>query len=242
MESSTFAIMRKISISDIHGCLLSFEALLNKVALTTSDELYLLGDYIDRGPDSKKVIDKIFQLTEEGYRVKCLAGNHDFAILDAKTDASFFPQWYNGWGGKQTMEGFGVRNLNAIEGKYWDFFNSLDLFLEVDDYILVHAGLDFHSSNNPLKPDVNMMYIRNWYDQIDYDWLGERVIVHGHTPVSTMQAQNMLNQLDEKKVIDIDTGCFAKHLPGKGYLSAFDMTNRELFFQRNLDDVSSYWK
>ncbi len=233
--------MRKIAISDIHGCYLSFEALLDKTALSTSDELYLLGDFIDRGPDSQKVIDKVFQLENDGYQVRCLAGNHDFAILDAKTDPTFFPQWYNSWGGKQTMEGFGVRSLDAIDGIYWDFFQGLDLFLEVDEYILVHAGLDFQAKD-PLKPDVNMLFVRDWYDQINYDWLGDRVIVHGHTPVTVEQIAECLRDLSTKKVIDIDAGCFAKHLPGKGNLCAFDMTNRQLFFQPNLDDVSSYWR
>ena len=139
------------------------------------------------------------------------------------------------------MEGFGVQALEEIEMPYWYFFNGLDIVKEIDGYILVHAGIDF-LAKDPLKPDVNMLYIRNWYDQINYDWLGDRVIVHGHTPVDKVLTERMLKQLNVRKVIDIDTGCFAKHLPGKGYLCAFDMTNRELFFQRNLDDVSSYWE
>lgn len=233
--------MKKYAITDIHGCLLSFEALLDKIALSTSDELYLLGDYIDRGPSSRQVLDRIIELQKDGYTVHCIAGNHDFAMVDAKTDPGFYLDWYEGWGGEQTMESFETENLNDVSGRYWDFLNSLDLYLEVDNYILVHAGLDF-LSKNPLQPDVSMLFIRKWHQQIKKDWLGDRVIVHGHTPVSTNQAEKFLQNLSRQQVIDIDTGCFAKHLPGKGYLTAFDMTNRELFFQKNLDDVSSYWK
>ena len=233
--------MRKFAISDIHGCFLSFEALLDKIALSTSDQLFLLGDYIDRGPDSKKVIDKIFQLKADGYEVNCLAGNHDYAIIESKANPSFYKDWYHGWGGKQTIEGFDVKSLDQIEQKYWDFFNSLEMTIEVDNYILVHAGLDFNMEN-PLRPDIEMLYIRNWYEQIKYDWLGDRIIVHGHTPVPYFHIKVMVERLDEKKYLDIDGGCFAQHLPDKGYLCAFDMTNREVFFQRNLDDVSSYWK
>ena len=232
--------MRKIAIGDIHGCLLSFKALLEKIALTTTDELYLLGDYIDRGPDSKKVIDLILKLKAENYQVHCIAGNHDFAIMDAKTDPSFFDQWYFGWGGKQTMEGFDVTSLQDIPQLYWDFFSSLELVLQVDDFILVHAGLDFLNAD-PLRPDVNMLYIRNWYDQINYNWLGERYILHGHTPVAKNKIENMLGVLDQKKVLDIDAGCFGKHLPGKGFMCAFDLTNRELYFQKCLDNMRSYW-
>ncbi len=233
--------MRKIAISDIHGCHLSFLSLLDKIALTTADELYLLGDYIDRGPDSKKVLEKIIQLSEEGYQVHSLAGNHDFGIMDARTDPVFFNDWYNGWGGKQTMEGFGVNDLEQVPQRYWSFLNGLDLFFEIDGFIFVHAGLDF-TAKDPLKPDINMLYIRNWYEQIKYDWLGDRIVVHGHTPIPVYQIERMLGGLDNRQVIDIDAGCFAKHLPGKGHLCAFDLTNRELHFQKCLDDVSSYWK
>lgn len=232
--------MRKIAITDIHGCYLSFIALLDKIGLSSGDELYLLGDFIDRGPSSKMVIDKIMQLLKMDYTVHCIAGNHDAAIMDAKTDKHFFGNWYAGWGGKQTMEGFNVRTLDEIDGRYWDFFNGLELVMEVDEYILVHAGLDF-KKEDPLKPDINMMYIRNWYEQINYEWLGDRIILHGHTPVKKIKTEEMLLKLNTQKYLDIDTGCFAKHLNGKGYLTAYDMTNRKLFFQKNIDDVSSYW-
>lgn len=232
--------MRKIAVSDIHGCLLSFESLLDKVAFSTSDELFLLGDYIDRGPDSRKTLDLILQLRHNGYQVHCLAGNHDHALIDARTDPSFFLQWYDGWGGKQTMESFGVDDLKDIPAKYWNFINDLELCMEVDNYILVHGGLDFQKAD-PLKPDINMIYLRNWYDRIRYDWLGDRVIVHGHTPVARHTIESMLQNIETRKVIDIDAGCFAKHLPDKGFLCAFNLSERKLDFVRNIDDVSSYW-
>ena len=233
--------MRKIALTDIHGCFLSFEALMDAIAYTTEDELYFLGDYIDRGPDSKKVIDLLLDLTEQGYHIQCLAGNHDHAMLEAKINPEFCKDWITGWGGQQTLEGFGVASLDEIPGKYWDFLNSMELKAEVDEFILVHAGLDFNTAD-PLKDDVNMMYVRGWYDQINYDWLGDRIIVHGHTPVGKEEVESMLLKLEQQQYLDIDAGCFAKHLPGKGYLCAFDMTNRELTFQNNLDDVSSYWE
>ncbi|HFA51424.1 MAG TPA: serine/threonine protein phosphatase [Bacteroidetes bacterium] len=232
--------MRKIAITDIHGCYLSFEALLDKTAFAKNDELYLLGDFIDRGPGSKKVLDRIINLKSEGFNINCIAGNHDFAMLDAKTDPSFFSSWYNGWGGKQTMESFGVRSLDHIPGKYWDFINGLDMTIEIDGYIMVHAGLNFNVKN-PLRPDIDMLYLRNWYGQIKYGWLGERKIIHGHTPMKKYDIEYMLQRLEKDKVIDIDGGCFAKYHEGKGYLCAFDFSNNKLYFQKCLDDVSGYW-
>jgi serine/threonine protein phosphatase 1 len=233
--------MRKIAISDIHGCSLSFGALLDQLALTTTDELYLLGDFIDRGPDSKAVLDQVFSLEDEGYTVHCLRGNHEDAFQISCRNPDFFYSWYDGWGGKQTLESFDVRMPNSVPFKYRHFMKKLGYVLEVDEYILVHAGLDFRYSN-PLTPNEDMLYARDWYDSIDYGWLGDRIIVHGHTPVARETIEKLWKKLDHYRVLDIDGGCFAQHLPGKGWLCAFDMTNRELFFQKNLDDVSGYWK
>ncbi len=233
--------MRKIAMTDIHGCARSFEALLDQVALTTADELYLLGDYIDRGPDSKAVFDRIFDLDDQGYTVRCLRGNHEDAFQIAAKNPDFFYGWFETWGGKQTLQSFDVRSPGMVPFQYRSFIKKLGYFFEVDEYILVHAGLDFRYSN-PLTPNEDMLYARDWYDSIDYDWLGDRIIVHGHTPVSRETIENLCKKLDEHQVLDIDGGCFAQHLPGKGWLCAFDMTNRKLYFQRNIDDVSGYWR
>jgi serine/threonine protein phosphatase 1 len=233
--------MRQFAITDIHGCNASFNALLDKIGLTTADELYLLGDYIDRGPDSKGVLDTIMRLQSTGYTVRCVRGNHDEAMLKSRVDRHFYLDWLTGWGGEQTLESFSAYQWDDIAPQYWHFLQSLDLFIETNGYILVHAGLDF-SKSNPFKAKAEMTSIRNWYSDIDYEWLGSRCIVHGHTPVTVQEASTLLENLDSHQVIDIDTGCFSgERLPGKGYLTALDMTNRQLVFQKNLDDVSRYW-
>lgn len=233
--------MRKFAITDIHGCLLTFEALLQKIDLQPSDELYLLGDYIDRGPDSKGVLDCIFSLKERGFTVHCLRGNHDQAMLDALRQGGYYESWVNTWGGRQTLDSFQTDDLRKIPGKYWEFLDSLGYCFEVNEYILVHAGLDF-SKTNPLKIGEEMFWLRDWYDDIDYDWLGSRIIVHGHTPVPVEMMGLYVSNIEKWRVVDIDTGCFASHLPGKGYLTALDLTKREVFLQKNLDDVSGFWK
>lgn len=232
--------MRKIAISDIHGCLLTFQALLDKIALSTSDELYLLGDYIDRGPDSKGVIDQIFKLRDEGYQVHCLKGNHEFGLINALSDSGFFKEWRTFWGGRETLESFSVEKIEDIPLEYLHFCTALPFTFEVDNYILVHAGLDF-STFKPMEETEILLFVRDWYHDIDYDWLGERIIVHGHTPLTQNEVKKMAYILDENRVIDIDSGCFVNHIPGNGYLCAFDLNNRELFFQKNRDDVSGYW-
>ena len=233
--------MRQFAISDIHGCHLSFNALLDKIGLTTADELYLLGDYIDRGPDSKGVLDTIFRLQSTGYTVRCLMGNHDEAILKARHDRLFFLSWLSDWGGVQTLNSFQAHEWKVIAAPYWHFFETLEPFIETGSHILVHAGLDFRLPD-PLVFTEEMLFIRDWHPSINYGWLGDRCIVHGHTPVSVQQVQTLLENIDNQQVINIDTGCFAgERSSGKGHLCAFDLTNRALFFQKNLDDVSGYW-
>ena len=83
--------MRKFAISDIHGCSRTLEALLDKLAVTTADEVYFLGDYIDRGPDSAGVIERLIELRER-YECTFLLGNHESMFLDflGWTDKAYF--------------------------------------------------------------------------------------------------------------------------------------------------------
>ena len=119
--------MKKFAISDIHGCNITFKALLEKIDFQKTDELYMLGDYVDRGPNSKGVIDAILELQKEGYFVKCLMGNHEEAMIKARKDMQMLYNWLE-WGGRETLESFGTRIVHEIPQKYWDFMDSLDFY------------------------------------------------------------------------------------------------------------------
>lgn len=230
--------MRQFAISDIHGCLRSFEALLDKIGLNQEDELYLLGDYIDRGPDSKGVIDRVLALQEQGYTIHGLIGNHELMMVFGADDKSWNKTWlFNG--GKATLESFDVKAAREIPVRYFEFILGLSYYFEVDNYLLVHAGLNFEEKA-PLQDQDSMLWIRDWYDHIDRDWLDGRVIVHGHTPVPRDIPRQQLERLDEHPVLDIDCGCvFDKAADDVGYLCAFDMTNQELHFQKNVERPAS---
>ncbi len=232
--------MRQFAITDIHGCNRSFNALLDQIGLTTADELFLLGDYIDRGPDSKGVLETIIGLQSTGYKVRCMMGNHDESMRKARLNRIFYEEWISKWGGQQTLESFETIDLEEVPQHYWEFLESLELYIETGAFILAHAGLNFHLLN-PFSNKTDLLFIRDWYGDIDYGWLGDRCIVHGHTPVTTEQCEALLQNIDNHRVIDIDTGCFSgTRLPGKGYLTAFNMTNRQLTFQKCLDNVGGY--
>jgi predicted MPP superfamily phosphohydrolase len=232
--------VRKFAISDIHGCAKTFEALLNRIAFSKEDVLYLLGDYVDRGPDSKGVIDSILNLQTSGFSIHCLKGNHEEIMVKSKEDIEQFLPWLD-WGGLQTLQSFGVYDLREIPQRYWDFLNDLENFFLADDYILVHAGLNFETKD-PFSDEHAMRWQRDWYHQINYEWLKTRIMVHGHSQTTTDLIQMARLYLEENQVINIDNGCFSKNSPGRGNLCAFELTKRELFFQPNLDDMSSWQK
>jgi serine/threonine protein phosphatase 1 len=225
--------MRQFVIGDVHGCNLSLIALLKQLDLKIEDELYFLGDYVDRGIDSKGVFDTIFKLQRAGHKVICLFGNHEAMMLGAlKGDKNDAYEWKKN-GGKATMRSFGIWELYDVPSAYIDFMEVMPLVWEVGNYILVHGGLNFNQKD-PLKPTQQMIWIRDWYDKINYAWLGNRVIIHGHTPqsVEVTIAQNSV--LTRDRVLNIDCGCVF-NTEVRNHLTCFEMLSKELFFQKNIE-------
>lgn len=225
--------MRRIAISDVHGCAKTFRELLRRIAFGKEDHLYLLGDYIDRGPDSRGVLDYIFELKESGHSLTCLRGNHEQMLLNALSNAQHF-FLFDINGGSETMRSFGVETPDKIPLAYLDFVNALPLYHEIPGYILVHAGLNFQQSD-PLTEGKEMIWIRNWYAHISHEWLKGRKILHGHTPVGLEHIRQMARNFHEIGVQNIDAGCVFSHIPQMGTLCAFDLDSGELVFQANLD-------
>ena len=230
--------MHKFAITDIHGCRKTFVALLDQIGFSKNDELYLLGDYVDRGPDSKGVFDMIFELQKKGYTVRCLRGNHEEILLRSLYDPIGLENWLL-TDGKKTMDSFSVGMAQDIPVVYLDFMRELDYYFEVDEYILVHAGLNFNLFD-PLEDQRDLLIIRRWYDYIRYDWLGQRIILHGHTPMPYYDIEKQLVNLEGTRYLDLDAGCVYAHSDrpdraGLGRLCAFDMTNRQLIFQEYVE-------
>lgn len=224
--------MRRFAISDIHGCVQSFQALLKSIDLKQEDELYLLGDYIDRGPNSKGVIDHIWHLQSEGFQVTCLKGNHEQMMLNALYSVESQKHWLK-HGGLQTLASFKTEHLSNVAGEYIGWLRDLPHSHEVDHYILVHAGLNFKETK-PMSDTVSMLWIRNWYERLNKEWLDGRIIVHGHTPILRETMEGMLANLDQQPVLDIDGGCVFREAHFR-QLIAFDLDQQQLHFQDNID-------
>ncbi|MEM9884707.1 MAG: metallophosphoesterase family protein [Bacteroidota bacterium] len=226
--------MNRFAISDIHGCLKTFKALLEKINFSKADELFLLGDYIDRGPDSKGVIDHILELKAKGYLVHCLMGNHEeLMIRGLKGDELALDIWLKN-GGYQTIDSYFEDDAKDIPVEHLIFLNNLKYYFKIDHYYLVHAGLNF-KLGEPLSDEKSMLWIRDWYGDLDQQWLGRRSIVHGHTPLPKAVIKQQHLELKNFPVLDIDCGCVYNRM-GLGYLCAFNLNTKSLTFQKNIEN------
>ena len=177
------------AIGDIHGCLDPLRRLMEKIRLSEADELVFIGDYIDRGPDSKGVID--YLLTLRG-RYTFLMGNHERMFLDFLKGKDRFLFLYNG--GTETLESYG--GVGKIPAAHLDFLNRLLLYYETDDHLFVHGGI---RPGIPIQEQdsKDLLWIREEF----YAYPGRypKTVVFGHTPM-----REVLMEVDR---IGIDTAC-----------------------------------
>ncbi|MBR9919791.1 MAG: serine/threonine protein phosphatase [Bacteroidetes bacterium] len=224
---------RTLIFTDIHGCNATFRALLEEMDPGNEDQLCFLGDYIDRGPDSKGVIDTIWEWREKVDRLICLRGNHEQLLLEGLDDACSLAVWMAN-GGRETLDSFQAKTIADIPSDYINFFHSTSHFAEVENAILVHAGLNFITSDGSPYSDLDgMLWIRNWYKDINYDWLGERMVIHGHTPVSDQTVRAMAKDFKSQQYLNLDSGCVYDE-KGYGHLSAYDLTNDKLYMCKRI--------
>ena len=218
---------RIFAIGDIHGCSKTFEAMLfDKIKIQKSDQIFCIGDYIDRGKDSKGVIDIILTLREEGFFIHTLRGNHEQMMLDAFTNDEAMDLWLSN-GGAATLKSFGIQSLSDLPDRYLFYFMETKFYLEKDKYIFVHAGLNF-DNENILEDKDAMLWIR-YFDRYQPS-LGNQLLIHGHTPEPL---NYILNQTGN--CINIDGGCVYAHKQNLGNLVAIEMEKRRFIFMKNCE-------
>ncbi|MDX2000832.1 MAG: metallophosphoesterase family protein [Chitinophagales bacterium] len=218
------------AITDIHGCSRTFKRLIKKLDLKPEDELYLLGDYIDRGPNSRKVIKQILKLQAAGLHVRCLRGNREDMLLRTLEDPLLIPAWTRN-GGRATLKSFKVKKAADIKEKYLHFMRELEYYIVLDDFVLVHAGLNF-IEKDPFADKHAMLWLRS--SRIIPAKIGHRRLLHGHTPTPLKRIRETLKK---KSAIDlnIDNGCVYANVADKGNLVALELNTLELMVQKNVD-------
>lgn len=177
-------------IGDIHGCLRPLQRLLGKIEPQPGDEMVFIGDYIDRGPQSREVVEFLLGLP---YHCVFLLGNHEKMLLDflAGDDHGLFLAN----GGVATLQSYGGAASN-IPPAHIRFFHSLRPMYEASGHLFVHAGI------RPMVPlDKQKVDDLVWIRQEFFQFVGRfpKPVVFGHTPL-----RQVLLLPDR---IGIDTGC-----------------------------------
>lgn len=129
---------RKLAIGDVHGCLTALKTLLEHVSPGPDDTVIMLGDYVDRGPDSKGVIDYLINWPWPA-EVVLLKGNHEIIMAEAGYSADHLSYWCQ-VGGLETMASYDARFGN-IPDSHWDFINDALPYYETKKWIYVHGGV-----------------------------------------------------------------------------------------------------
>jgi serine/threonine protein phosphatase 1 len=188
------------AIADIHGCLDKLTELVrrcNDDAAGRSMRFVFLGDYVDRGPDSRGVIQFLLDLQQSHTgRDIFLKGNHE-DLLVAAVDSDYFEERWLSNGGSETLESYGLRSAAEIPEGHVNWLRRLPLFFDDGQRFFVHAGVH---PDRPLdrQDDDDLLWIRKPFLTSEKNY--GRLIVHGHTPVKDGQPDLRTNRLN------LDTG------------------------------------
>ena len=210
--------VRVYAVGDIHGradLLDRMHTLIAEDAASFSGtkEIVYLGDFIDRGRDSKGVIERVLKQVPDGMKPRYIKGNHDAALLAFLADAETYRIWKN-FGAAETLLSYGVRpplydSAEQIEearaalaallpAEHLAFFNDLELMVVTGDYAFVHAGVrPGRTLEN--QDEQDLLWIRDEFLSSNASF--GKVVVHGHTPMpAPVRTQNR---------ISVDTGAYA---------------------------------
>jgi serine/threonine protein phosphatase 1 len=203
---------RTIAIGDIHGCSEALRALIAAIDPQPADTIVTLGDYIDRGPDSRGVIDAILEL-EKRCRVVPLLGNHELMLLDALQNPFALGPWRD-CGGDATLASYS--GLPKVPDSHLDFIRRCRRYHETDSHFFIHANYQY---DVPLdeQPDYLVFWEHLIFSKPRPHENGKIAIV-GHT------SQKNGEILDLGHVICIDTFCH-----GSGWLTALDASNETVW-------------
>lgn len=217
---------RRLVITDIHGCNKTFGKLLKKVGLTQDDQLFLLGDFINRGPRSKQVLDRVLRLIEDGYDIYPLMGNHEENLLHiAAENPEELPYLLKPRNSLNLLNKKGY-----VHRRFFKFFRSLPYYYQLDDHYLVHAGFNLNIEK-PFTDKHAMAWMRNF--SIDKKLNGRKVLV-GHTPTKISKINKAL--ADNSKSVCLDNGCAHTYLGSEyGHLVCYNLDSKELIRQKNVD-------
>lgn len=222
--------MRILAIGDIHGCLTALDTLLALVAPQPDDLLITLGDYVDRGPHSAGVLDRLIALHAGGHLI-ALRGNHDAMMLDARQGLD--RRMWVACGGKDTLHSYGIPTYQdgpyeAIPDSHWHFLeHDCRDYYETETHFFVHGNV---------YPDVPLAeqptYVLYWDKLIDpVQHESGKIMVCGHTK------QRSGVPLYVGHTICIDTGVYE----ASGWLTCLDVQTDRIWQANQKGETREGW-
>ena len=225
--------MRTLVVGDVHGKLKLLDRLLVEMSYVPGeDKLVLIGDLVDRGEDSRGVVDRAIQLKQASPdTVVVLRGNHEDMMLQAlMPDGDIHAElWYYN-GGIETLESYMVDdNQLKVPQDHVDFLSSLPTWHEDEHAIYVHASLVEDESGSFIHPEespysAELLWARNRRFFSEYSG---KTVVFGHT-IAGMMFGEFEKVWMREHVIGIDTGAYLT-----GVLSAIELPSRRIFSVRD---------
>lgn len=167
------------AIGDIHGSITALKSIFKEAAISRTDKVVFLGDYIDRGPDSKGVIDWLIN-NKLNFDFEFILGNHEIMMKTAKSSPEKLLDWLR-FGGANTLDSYGIGDdpdwMNKVEKDHWDFIDSCLPYLEIGEFIFVHAGLEKYVDLN--QQDEHHLFWKKYEEPESYIPL--KTVICGHT-------------------------------------------------------------
>jgi serine/threonine protein phosphatase 1 len=202
--------LRHIAIGDIHGCLTALKALEAFVPLGPDDMVITLGDYVDRGPDSKGVLDWLIARSERGALI-ALRGNHEIMMMRARENLGAFEDWLE-CGGRVALASYGLTDAadlaDDLPPEHWRFIEEeTRAWFEMETHLFVHANA---YPDCPMEEQPDYMLYWGFDDRLPHE--SGKVLVCGHTPQKSGRPGNVGH------AVCIDTGACKG-----GWLTALDI-------------------
>lgn len=237
---------RIYAIGDIHGCLDQLVQVQGNIHRDLQNRphphpiIVYLGDFIDRGPDSRGVIDNLIAESAAPHHTHFLFGNHDEMLLTYRNDPSI-PIRPNGplvnkihWlhelgGGAETLRSYGINGAShenphdkhtefvaALPETHLDFFNTLETFVRLGSYLFVHVGIN---PDAPLEEQTldNLIWMREPFLSSTRDF--GFTVVHGHTPVNEVENHGNRIAIDTGAVFNGTLSCLVVEDAAQSLLS-----------------------
>ncbi len=222
---------RTFVIGDIHGCIDEVDRLLDVLAPATSDTVVFLGDYIDRGPSSRAVVDRMLRLRHEGPRCVFLKGNHEDMFLAYMGEAGAYGEAFLFNGGEATLRSYGLEGqppgsiAARLPEEHLQFLRALQMRFQLGSFLCVHAGIAPQRSLDD-QDDEDLLWIRDAF--IAHPHPFGCTVLFGHTP-----HRDVL--LGQPYKIGLDTG-----LVYWNKLSCLELPDQRLHqIRRGVRDVTS---